>query len=74
VLLPVKSVGVIGDYRTSDHVCALRAVTSTGGMTADYFPFPHEFLGRVATRNINEVRGIKRVIYGVTLKMPGTIE
>jgi GMP synthase (glutamine-hydrolysing) len=74
VLLPVKTVGVMGDGRTYDHVCALRAVTATDGMTADYFPFPHEFLGRVATRIINEVRGINRVVYDVTSKPPGTIE
>jgi GMP synthase (glutamine-hydrolysing) len=74
VLLPVKSVGVMGDGRTYDSVCALRAVTSTDGMTADYFPFPHDFLGRVATRIINEVRGINRVVYDITSKPPGTIE
>jgi len=74
VLLPVKTVGVMGDERTYDHVCALRAVTSTDGMTADYFPFDHAFLGRVATRIINEVRGINRVTYDITSKPPGTIE
>jgi GMP synthase (glutamine-hydrolysing) len=74
VLLPVRSVGVMGDARTYDHVCALRAVTSSDGMTADYFPFPHDFLGRVATRIINEVRGINRVVYDITSKPPGTIE
>jgi GMP synthase (glutamine-hydrolysing) len=74
VLLPVKTVGVMGDDRTYDNVCALRAVTSTDGMTADYFPFDHAFLGRVANRIINEVRGINRVVYDVTSKPPGTIE
>jgi GMP synthase (glutamine-hydrolysing) len=74
VLLPVKTVGVMGDERSYDHVCALRAVTSTDGMTADYYPFPHDFLGRVATRIINEVKGINRVVYDITSKPPGTIE
>ena len=74
VLLPVRTVGVMGDGRTYDYVCALRAVTSTDGMTADYFPFSHDFLGRVSTRIINEVRGINRVVYDVTSKPPGTIE
>lgn len=74
VLLPVKTVGVMGDGRTYDHVCALRAVTSTDGMTADYFPFEHAFLARIATRIVNEVRGINRVVYDITSKPPGTIE
>jgi GMP synthase (glutamine-hydrolysing) len=74
VLLPVRTVGVMGDERTYDYACALRAVTSVDGMTADYFPFDHEFLGRVATRIINEVRGINRVTYDITSKPPGTIE
>ncbi|WP_334128814.1 glutamine-hydrolyzing GMP synthase [Sneathiella sp.] len=74
VLLPVRTVGVMGDNRTYDYVCALRAVTSTDGMTADYYPFSHDFLGRVSTRIINEVRGINRVVYDVTSKPPGTIE
>jgi len=74
VLLPVRTVGVMGDERTYDYVCALRAVTSTDGMTADYYPFSHDFLGRVANRIINEVRGINRVVYDITSKPPGTIE
>jgi len=74
VLLPVKTVGVMGDDRTYDHVCALRAVTSSDGMTADSYPFEHAFLTRVATRIVNEVRGINRVVYDVTSKPPGTIE
>jgi len=74
VLLPVKTVGVMGDSRTYDHVCAIRAVNSTDGMTANYYPYPHDFLGRVATRIINEVRGINRVVYDITSKPPGTIE
>ena len=74
VLLPVRTVGVMGDQRTYDFACALRAVTSTDGMTADYYPFPHEFRGKTATRIINEVRGINRVTYDITSKPPGTIE
>jgi GMP synthase (glutamine-hydrolysing) len=74
VLLPVRTVGVMGDARTYDYVCALRAVTSTDGMTADYYDFSHEFLGAVARRIINEVRGINRVVYDITSKPPGTIE
>ena len=74
VLLPVRTVGVMGDSRTYDYVCALRAVTSTDGMTADYYPFAHDFLSRVSTRIINEVRGINRVVYDITSKPPGTIE
>ncbi|MGD2133098.1 MAG: glutamine-hydrolyzing GMP synthase [Maricaulaceae bacterium] len=74
VILPVRTVGVMGDERTYEHVLALRAVTSVDGMTADYFPFDHDFLGRVATRIINEVRGVNRVVYDVTSKPPGTIE
>jgi GMP synthase (glutamine-hydrolysing) len=74
VLLPVRTVGVMGDARTYDFVCALRAVTSTDGMTADYYDFGHDFLGRTATRIINEVKGINRVVYDITSKPPGTIE
>ena len=74
VLLPVRTVGVMGDARTYEYVCALRAVTSTDGMTADYYHFSHEFLGRVSNRIINEVRGINRMVYDITSKPPGTIE
>jgi GMP synthase (glutamine-hydrolysing) len=74
VLLPVRSVGVMGDGRSYDQVLALRAVTSVDGMTADFYPFDMAFLGRVATRIINEVKGINRVTYDVTSKPPGTIE
>ena len=73
-LLPVRAVGVMGDERTYDWVCALRAVTSTDGMTADSFAFSHDFLSRTATRIVNEVPGISRVVYDVTSKPPGTIE
>lgn len=74
VILPVQTVGVMGDGRTYENVLALRAVTSTDGMTADYYPFSHDFLGETATRIINEVRGVNRVVYDVTSKPPGTIE
>ena len=74
VLLPVQTVGVMGDQRTYEYVCALRAVTSTDGMTADYFPFDHSFLRKVTNRIVNEVRGINRVVYDITSKPPGTIE
>ena len=74
VLLPVKTVGVMGDNRTYEYVCALRAVTALDGMTADFFQFDHDFLGRVSNRIINEVRGINRIVYDVTSKPPGTIE
>lgn len=73
-ILPVRTVGVMGDGRTYDFACALRAVTSVDGMTADYYPFTHEFLGETATRIINEVQGINRVTYDITSKPPGTIE
>lgn len=74
VLLPVQTVGVMGDGRTYEFVCALRAVTSVDGMTADFYPFDMAVLGRAATRIINEVQGINRVVYDVTSKPPGTIE
>ncbi|MGB3408242.1 MAG: glutamine-hydrolyzing GMP synthase [Jannaschia sp.] len=73
-ILPVRTVGVMGDGRTYDFACALRAVTSVDGMTADYYPFSHDFLGETATRIINEVSGINRVTYDITSKPPGTIE
>ena len=73
-ILPVRTVGVMGDGRTYDFACALRAVTSVDGMTADYYPFTHDFLGETATRIINEVTGINRVTYDITSKPPGTIE
>ncbi|WP_029349241.1 glutamine-hydrolyzing GMP synthase [Bosea sp. 117] len=74
VILPVKTVGVMGDFRTYDYVVGLRAVTSVDGMTADFYPFDMAFLGRVATRIVNEVKGVNRVVYDVTSKPPGTIE
>jgi len=74
VLLPVQTVGVMGDERTYEYVCALRAVTSLDGMTADYYPFEQDFLANVSTRIINEVKGINRVVYDITSKPPGTIE
>ena len=73
-ILPMKTVGVMGDGRTYDYALALRAVTSVDGMTADYYPFSHDFLGETATRIINEVRGVNRVFYDCTSKPPGTIE
>jgi len=74
VLLPVKTVGVMGDSRSYENVCALRAVTSTDGMTADTYPFNHDFLKKVSTSIINQVEGINRVVYDTTSKPPGTIE
>ena len=74
VFLPIRSVGVMGDFRTYENAIALRAVTSTDGMTADWFPFPHEVLARISSRIINEVAGVNRVVYDVSCKPPATIE
>ena len=73
-LLPMKTVGVMGDARTYEYTCLLRAVTSEDGMTADYFGFPKDFLDEVSNKIINEVRGVNRVVYDITSKPPGTIE
>ena len=74
ILLPVRSVGVMGDARTYENVLALRAVTSRDGMTADWYPFPSEVLASISTRIINEVRGVNRVTYDISSKPPATIE
>jgi GMP synthase (glutamine-hydrolysing) len=74
VLLPVKTVGVMGDQRTYEDVLAIRAVTSTDGMTADWYHMPDEVLSKIANKIVNSVRGINRVVYDITSKPPGTIE
>ena len=74
VLLPISSVGVMGDVRTYENVCAVRAVTSTDGMTADWSRLPYEVLATISNRIINEVRGINRIVYDISSKQPATIE
>ena len=74
VLLPVKTVGVMGDQRTYENVIAIRCVTSVDGMTADWFPLPYEIMGKMSNRIINEVRGVNRVVYDISSKPPATIE
>jgi len=74
VLLPIRTVGVMGDQRTYEHVAAIRAVTSLDGMTADWAKLPHEVLGKISNRIINEVRGVNRVVYDISSKPPSTIE
>jgi GMP synthase (glutamine-hydrolysing) len=74
VLLPLKSVGIMGDQRTYEHILAIRAVTSDDAMTADWAKLPHEILGRISNRIINEVRGVNRVVYDISSKPPSTIE
>jgi GMP synthase (glutamine-hydrolysing) len=74
VLLPVQSVGVMGDERTYENVCAIRAVTSVDGMTANWYPMPYDVLATISNRIINEVRGINRVVYDISSKPPATIE
>jgi GMP synthase (glutamine-hydrolysing) len=74
ILLPVKSVGVMGDERTYEYTIVLRAVQSTDGMTADWYPLPHDFLAEVSNKIINTVRGVNRVVYDISSKPPATIE
>ena len=73
-LLPIKTVGVMGDSRTYEYTCLLRAVTSEDGMTADYFSFPKEFLDKISNKIVNNVKGINRVVYDISSKPPSTIE